>query len=213
MKKLFLLLINVFVISSIVFTQTDKMDSQAWISEDGTQVWGTKLGTQVWGTENLNIDRFRNGDIIPEAKTDAEWEKALVHRKPAWCYYKNDSANGIKVGKLYNWYAVNDSRGLAPLGWHVPTLAEWNTLNYYLNSSKIKLQVLYNGSRCYDFQDRGEKGEWWSSTEIGLRQVYYISIDRFDQSYQIESLQNYDNQLTTGSSGKHCGYSVRFLKD
>jgi uncharacterized protein (TIGR02145 family) len=213
MKKIFLLIINVIVISSIVFTQTDKIASQAWMSEDGTQVWGTKLGTQVWGTENLNGDKFRNGDNIPEAKTDAEWEKALVHRKPAWCYYKNDSTDGVKVGKLYNWYAVNDSRGLAPLGWHIPSLAEWNTLNDYLNSSKIKLQVLYNGCRCYDFQYRGERGNWWSSSENGLRAVYYISIDRDNQRVNIEQYQNYDNQLTTSSAGKHCGFSVRFLKD
>ncbi len=201
MKKLFLLLINVIVISTIVFTQTDKKGSQAWMSEDGTQVLGTELGTQVWGTENLNVDRFRNGDIIPEAKTNAEWEKALVHRKPAWCYYKNESENSIKAGKIYNWYAVNDSRGLAPLGWHVPSFAEWNILNDYLNNSNSKMQVLYNGDRCFDFNGIGQYGAWWSTTEIGLSYVKTFFIRRGD------------NQFSTSPSGKHCGYSVLYIKD
>jgi uncharacterized protein (TIGR02145 family) len=87
---------------------------------------------QVWMTQNLNVDKFRNGDPIPQAKTDEDWEKAGTDGKPAWCYYDNDPKNGIKYGKLYNWYAVNDSRGLAPAGWHIPTDAEWTILSDYL---------------------------------------------------------------------------------
>ncbi|MEY3085574.1 MAG: hypothetical protein RL037_1754 [Bacteroidota bacterium] len=87
---------------------------------------------QVWMTQNLNVDKFRNGDPIPIAKTDEDWEKAGTDGKPAWCYYDNDPKNGIKYGKLYNWYAVNDSRGLAPAGWHIPTDAEWTILSDYL---------------------------------------------------------------------------------
>ena len=78
------------------------------------------IGTQVWMKENLNVSTFRNGDPIPEAKTAEEWQAAGEAKQPAWCYYDNDSKNGVKYGKLYNWYAVNDSRGLAPVGWHVP---------------------------------------------------------------------------------------------
>jgi len=82
----------------------------------------------VWMSgENLNVDRFRNGDPIPEAKTDEEWRIAGERKQPAWCYYNNDPAYGKKYGKLYNWYAVNDSRGLAPKG-HVPSEMEWNEL-------------------------------------------------------------------------------------
>jgi uncharacterized protein (TIGR02145 family) len=53
--------------------------------------------------------------------------------KPAWCYYDNDPANGSKYGKLYNWYAINDSRGIAPKGWHVPSDTEWFCFEKYLN--------------------------------------------------------------------------------
>jgi hypothetical protein len=91
--------------------------------------------------ENLNVSTFRNGDPIPEAKTDEEWKKAGKEGKPAWCYYENDPKNGAKYGKLYNWYAVNDPRGLAPAGWHVPSDAEWTTLGDQLGdeaSNKMK---------------------------------------------------------------------------
>lgn len=90
------------------------------------------IGTQVWMKENLNVSTFRNGDPIPEAKTDEEWERAGEEGKPAWCYYNNDPKNGTKYGKLYNWYAVNDPRGLAPSGYHVPTNEEWKMIKDFL---------------------------------------------------------------------------------
>ena len=92
------------------------------------------IGTQVWMTKNLNVDKFRNGDPIPQAKTDEEWKTAGENKQPAWCYYDNDPANGAKYGKLYNWYAVNDARGLAPAGYHVPSDAEWTILENQLGS-------------------------------------------------------------------------------
>ena len=67
-----------------------------------------KIGTQVWMTKNLNLDKFRNGDPIPKAETFEQWKKAGDNKQPAWCYYNNDPANGVKYGKLYNWYAVNN---------------------------------------------------------------------------------------------------------
>ena len=87
-----------------------------------------KIGTQVWMSKNLNVDKFRNGDPIPEAKTIQEWLKASENKQPAWCYYDNIAANGEKYGRLYNWFAVTDPRGLAPSGWHVPTDAELTQL-------------------------------------------------------------------------------------
>ena len=92
------------------------------------------IGTQVWMTKNLNVSTFRNGDPIPQAKTNEEWEKAGDNKLPAWCYYENDPANGAKYGKLYNWYAVSDSRGLAPVGYHIPSDAEWTKLENFLGS-------------------------------------------------------------------------------
>lgn len=78
------------------------------------------IGAQVWMAQNLNVSTFRNGDPIPEAKTREEWEQAGGEGTPAWCYYDNDPDNAKKYGKLYNWFAVNDPRGLAPEEWCIP---------------------------------------------------------------------------------------------
>lgn len=86
------------------------------------------IGTQEWMTKNLDVTKFRNGDPIPQAKTAQEWDKAYSAKQPAWCYYDNNVANGPKFGKLFNWYAVNDPRGLAPEGWHIPSDTEWMQL-------------------------------------------------------------------------------------
>ena len=90
------------------------------------------IGDRIWMTSNLNISKFQNGDPIYEAKTKAQWNKASKDKKPAWCYYQNNAQNGVIYGKLYNWYAVNDPRGLAPKGWHIPTSNEWKELISFL---------------------------------------------------------------------------------
>ena len=143
------------------------------------------IGTQVWMTKNLDVSAFRNGDLIPEAKTTEEWKHYCEAEKPAWCYYDNDPKNGKKYGKLYNWYAVNDSRGLAPEGWHVPSDDEWTILETYLgadNSIKMKSTSGWkengNGTNSSGFsslpggwfgngtfKEIGYYGYWWSSTE------------------------------------------------
>ena len=96
-----------------------------------------KIGTQTWTTKNLDVSKFRNGEAIPLAKTYAEWVLAGRNQQPAWCYYENKGENGTKYGKLYNWFAVMDARGLAPSGYHVPTDAEWTILTDYLGGDSI----------------------------------------------------------------------------
>jgi hypothetical protein len=90
------------------------------------------IGNQVWMKQNLNVDEFRNGDPIPEAKSAEEWRNAYEYNQPAWCYYNNDPSNGSKYGKIYNYYAVSDTRGLAPKGWRIPRLEEWEELTNFL---------------------------------------------------------------------------------
>ena len=72
------------------------------------------IGNDEWMTENISVLKFNNGDLIPEAKTDAEWLKAGQEKAAAWCYQNNDPANGKKFGVLYNYYAVSDPRGIIP---------------------------------------------------------------------------------------------------
>jgi len=88
-----------------------------------------KIGGLEWISSNLNTNKFQNGDEIYEAKNSEDWINAGNEERPAWCYYKFDSSNEKLYGKLYNWYAANDSRGLAPMGWHVATNGEWKELS------------------------------------------------------------------------------------
>jgi uncharacterized protein (TIGR02145 family) len=101
-----------------------------------------KIGKQEWMAENLNASTFRNGDPIPEVKSDEAWTKAGEEGKPAWCYYENDPENGKVYGKLYNWYAVNDSRGISPQGWHIPSDNEWKELEKYLGMRSKEIDDL-----------------------------------------------------------------------
>jgi uncharacterized protein (TIGR02145 family) len=86
------------------------------------------IGNQIWMNSNLNVDHFRNGDIIPQAKNGDDWDKALYKQQPVWCYYRYNTQNGIRFGKIYNIYALEDNRGLAPKGWHIPSKSEWREL-------------------------------------------------------------------------------------
>lgn len=92
---------------------------------------GVLIGTQEWMINNLDVTHFNNGDLIPEAKTKEDWARAGREGKPVWCYFNNDPKNNVK-GKLYNWYAINDPRGLAPAGWEVATELDWDQLEVHL---------------------------------------------------------------------------------
>jgi len=91
-----------------------------------------KICDQIWMKRNLDVDHYRNGDSIPEVRDIKEWSNL---KTGAWCYYKNDPENGKIYGKLYNFYAVIDQRGLAPAGWHVPSDYEWSVLEMCLGMS------------------------------------------------------------------------------
>jgi uncharacterized protein (TIGR02145 family) len=87
------------------------------------------IGTQEWMAENLNTSRYRNGDTILTNLSDAAWSATNTG---AWTYFNNDSVNACPYGKLYNWHACTDARQLCPVGWHVPSEAEWLVLTNYL---------------------------------------------------------------------------------
>lgn len=89
--------------------------------------------SQTWMLKNLDVDHYRNGDPIPEITDNTAWMNAT---EGAWCYYENNPANGDIYGKLYNWFAVNDARGLAPEGWHIPSDDEWKTLEMCLGMTQ-----------------------------------------------------------------------------
>ncbi len=120
---------NTLVVAQTEMYQENKLAADTKLS--GVKEISSKtvsIGSVEWMLENLNVSTYRNGDPIKHAKTPEEWAKCLKKKEGCWCYYENDESNGQKYGKLYNWYAVNDSRGLAPKGWHIPSEAEWDQL-------------------------------------------------------------------------------------
>jgi uncharacterized protein (TIGR02145 family) len=181
-----------------------------------------KIGNQVWMAENLNVDHYRNGDPIPEVKDGNQWSKL---NSGAWCYYDNDIANGKVYGKLYNWFAVADPRGLCPTGWHMASDAEWTTLENYLggkgvSGGKLKSTTMWKSPNFGATSSSGFKavpcgaryddgtclylstfGYWWSCTEYGT-------------TYAINRELNYNSiDVNRSSVNKHFGFSVRCIKD
>ena len=178
-----------------------------------------KIGTQTWTTKNLDVTTYRNGDDIPQVKDQKKWTKLTTG---AWCYYENESANGTTYGKLYNWYAVNDLRGLAPKGYHIPTDAEWTILTDNLGEeagTKMKSKTGWDhdgngtntsgfaglpGGYCNfsgDFSYIGANGYWWSSSENDSNNAWYRNL-----FYGGGNVSRY-------YGSKRNGFSVRCLRD
>jgi uncharacterized protein (TIGR02145 family) len=182
------------------------------------------IGTQTWTLKNLDVATYKNGDPIPEEQNPTAWANLTTG---AWCYYANNTANGTTYGKLYNWYAVNDPRGLAPNGYHIPTDAEWTTLSTYLGGEPIaggKMKEIgtshwlspntgatnssfftglpggYRGDN-EDFTNIGAYGYWWSSSEFNTNFAWCRSLN-----------SNFGN-VRRDYSDKRNGFSVRCLRD
>lgn len=197
--------------------------------QSDTEIKSVKIGNQIWMAENLNVERFRNGDLIPEAKSQKEWEKAGKSGKPAWCYYENNDINSEKYGKLYNWFAVNDPRGLAPEGWQIPSDDEWEELATYLGGQddagkKMKSKTGWDGTEDWpegngtdecgfsglpggyrthlgEFNKLGKYTSWWTSTASDTEGAWDRSL-----YYAYGNLDRGDNY-----GGE--GLNVRCLKD
>jgi uncharacterized protein (TIGR02145 family) len=185
------------------------------------------IGTQVWTSCNLNVDRYRDGTLIPEVTDPTGWAGLTTG---AWCWYNNDSANGPVYGKLYNWYAVNNTAngGLAPAGYHVPSDTEWTTLTTTLGGNAAAGGAMketgfthwqtpnigatntslftglpggfrngFNGNN----NNIGDNGYWWSSTE-----------DNTNYAWSRNLFYN-DGNAYRNLINKRNGYSVRLIQD
>lgn len=184
------------------------------------------IANKVWMAENLNVSHYRNGDAIPEAKTSADWDRYCESKTGCWCYYDFSALNGRKYGKLYNWFAVNDARGLAPKGWHIPQDVEWLVFTNIpkegdrpgrgmksnsgwgtgnedcSGSNDTGFDGLPGGSReVGDFEGIRIIGHWWCSTESEVNFA------------RIRSLACNSDDLWLHTSLKQCGNSIRCVKD
>lgn len=192
---------------------------------DGNEYDTIKISSQLWMQQNLKTSHYRNGDPIPEITSNSLW---LSSTSGAWCWYNNDSITYAAIyGKLYNWYAVIDPRGLAPAGWHVPGLEEWTVLTTSLGGDSVAggelketgtthwtppnsgatnssgFTGLPGGYRHFagTFNFIGMGGIWWSSTETDTDYAWVRSLD-----YNIVEIYEYSND-------KRAGVSVRCLRD
>ena len=207
------------------FTTTNSSEPETVTDIDGNVYHTVTIGTQVWMVENLKTTKYRNGDPILNNTDNTEWSLLL---SGAYCDYNNLPSYSEIYGKLYNWYAVNDIRNIAPTGWHVPTDAEWTTLTTYLGGEIIaggKLKQMstslwtspntnatnstgfaalpggYRGLYQGAYDGVRFYGYWWSSTS-------------YNETIAHVRRLNYDNAAVTPSGRtKYYDFSVRCIRD
>jgi uncharacterized protein (TIGR02145 family) len=224
MKKKIQILLALFIILSC--SKEDDKTKPTFSSRPSVPIDNSKvqIGNQIWMTKNLNTSRYQNGDPIPQVQDQIQWQNLTTG---AWCYYENNTANGKIYGKLYNWYAVNDSRGLAPQGWHIPTIDEFNTLSNFLGGvnvagGKMKAtgitywlspNVEATNSSGFTGLPGGSRGTnsflfinnyayFWSSTSTTQNNAWIIGLD-----------YNTDNLFISDFFFKPNGFSVRCIKN
>lgn len=198
-------------------------DENTVIDIDGNIYKTVRIGNQTWMAENLKVRRYRNGDLIPNIQDNKAWCNLKIG---AWCNYDNQQFYESQYGKLYNWFALDDNRILAPEGWHIPSYSEWETLIVNLGGIKssrevlrdsnvhswgnptngdtdaISIRTIYGGSRSAEgvFYKNKQSDYWWSY--LGISAVNWGISENLGTSY---AFQYFETKLG--------GYSVRCVMD
>jgi uncharacterized protein (TIGR02145 family) len=133
---------------TVIFGCASDSDSKIFETVDGYRA--IKLGNQIWMVDNLEKDVFNNGDSIQEVLQDTQWLQYGLEKKPGMCWYDNSPGSTPANGRLYNGYAVNDPRGLAPSGWRIPTEADWEQLASSLGGAREAGNALKDTSFLQD---------------------------------------------------------------
>ena len=177
--------------NQVSFTTTSNIQNGNLIDVDGNSYNMVTIGTQIWMKQNLKVTKYNDGTVIPNVTDASQWNNLTTG---AYCWYDNNSSNKDPYGALYNWYTVGTGK-LCPIGWHVPSQTEWNTLLTYLGGAstagaKLKetgtshwkspntatnesgFNALPGGARALAsagivFWDLGDRGSLWSSTQAG----------------------------------------------
>ena len=210
--------------AGLSFTTSNTSSATSVTDVDGNTYQLVTICNQIWTKSNLNVSHYRNGDVIPQVTDPMQWRNLTTG---AWCYYNNDTANGPVYGKIYNWYAVHDARGLAPVGFHMASDAEWSTLVTCLGGLNLAggamketglthwnspngnatnssgFTGLPDGGRGNDgtFTDLGDGADFWVNTETGTTTASKYALNRVS-GYTVK----YEDYKTAGCS-------IRALKD
>jgi len=192
---------------------------------DGNMYNSVIIGTQIWMVENLKTTKYRDGSSILNVTDDAQWGNLSTG---AYCDYNNIESHSTIYGRLYNWYAVSDSRNIAPAGWHVATVDEWAILSTYLGGKSVAGGKLKTTGTTYwfspnwgatnesgfsalpsgcrnkyvgDFYGIGEDSYWWCTTEYSKPYAW------------VNFIENYSREIYSSDRSKTYGFSVRCLRD
>lgn len=213
-----------------VLSFTTEKSPETVTDSDGNIYQTVKIGDQLWMAENLKVTRYRDGTPIPNITDNTEWGEL---KTGAYCNYNNSEDIAATYGRLYNWYAVNNSHNIAPEGWHIPTKEEWQTLVDYLGGilvagCKMKetgtthwwspnfcatnesgFTALPGGNRG-DHETRGEfhdsigrMAAFWSSSEYGSDQAFNVGLSWKERS---------THSILLSDWYKWYGFSVRCIR-
>lgn len=196
---------------------------------DGNVYHTVKIGAYVWMVENLKVTHYRNGDVIPNVKNDSLWSYL---KTGAYCNYNNDTNIAKTYGRLYNWYAVNDRKNIAPKGWHIATTEEWkmltkliydklkendkawNVMSPYTGlANSLGFNVQFGGRRTGhqhgtgDFSDIKREGIWWEHSVIDTSNGNGILLLTWNM------YNNSDEVIAYIGNDEEDGFSVRCVKD
>jgi len=197
--------------------------SSTCIDYDGNAYPTITIGTQTWMAENLRVTHYRNGDAIPNVTDDVTWGALATG---AYCWYNNDQATNAKYGALYNWYAVDDPRGLCPDGWHEPTDSEWTILTTYLGGESVaggkmkSVSALWTSpntdatnSSGFSGLPGGFRNYTGGCFVVGLYGLWLTSTE-YDGSYAWSRTLDYNGPGVGRSyDNKEEGFSLRCLRD
>jgi uncharacterized protein (TIGR02145 family) len=230
---------NLVIASSMVL---DIVVIRTTVTDIDGNIYNTiKIGNQWWMAENLRVTHYCNGDVIPNVTgNNSEWGNLSTG---AYCNYDNNEAIVATYGRLYNWYAVNDSRNIAPAGWHVASDAEWKQLERYLGMTQSEAdswgyrgtdeggKLKEAGTTHWCDPNKGASNEsgfsalpggWRSFTTGGDIAMGGIAFFWCSTEYDTElhsgyawcrSLSCTTSNVYRDHCGKHCGLSIRCLRD
>ena len=192
---------------------------------DGNEYATVIIGNQVWMSENLKVTKYRDGTAIPTGLSNSEWENTT---SGAYAVYDNNETHADTYGYLYNWYAVDDSRNIAPDGWHVPTDDEWTTLTDYLGGTSVAGgKMKETGTSHWNSPNTGATNEsGFTAFPGGYRygsNGYYNDVGSYGyfwSSSEPHSSNAWERKLYYDDSGvnrvntiKKRGFSVRCVRD